>query len=182
VANERRAKARAKDPPPKEPKAGQPKPLPQQDSPIFCFRYADRATKNAWNFDPSGDDACELLGFLCEMCLLTWAEIAGQQTGGWTSRHRKHHSIPVDVIESKAQDDLAQRKLGERFGGDIFRFRLGGTKRLWGFGSSARSMLFGGIRITWSMRPRRAERTLADAASLNTRLNTRRVRLQIRGR
>jgi len=36
-------------------------------------------------------------------------------------------------LDPSAQGDLRKRKLDETFGDEMFRFRLGGTARLWGF-------------------------------------------------
>lgn len=112
--------------------AGQPASSTNSQHPQFCFRYADRATREDWVFKPSPDDAQGILDFTCEMARLTWREIEAMQTGE-RDRHRKHHSMAVGKIESAAQADLTKRKLGETFGDEIFRFRLGGEKRLWGF-------------------------------------------------
>lgn len=67
------------------------------------------------------------------MSRLTWREIEAQQTGEAGKRHRKHHSQPVASFGSEAQEDFQKRGLGEIFGDEMFRFRLSGEKRLWGF-------------------------------------------------
>lgn len=99
---------------------------------MFCFRYADRSTNHGWCFTPTSDHAQPLLSFLCEMGRLTWAEIERHRTGV-VKRHRKHHDQLITSIDSDAQQDLARLKLDEIFGDSIFRFRLTGTQRLWGF-------------------------------------------------
>jgi hypothetical protein len=73
-----------------------------------------------------------LLRFFGEIGRSTWAEIQGMQTGGF-KRHRKHHEMPIGSIESDAQQDIRRLKLDETFGDQIYRFRLGGKPRLWGF-------------------------------------------------
>lgn len=55
------------------------------------------------------------------------------QTGNSGKRHRKHHEIPIESLTATAQQDLVKRKLDELVGDDVFRFRLDGTSRLWGF-------------------------------------------------
>jgi hypothetical protein len=70
---------------------------------------------------------------MLEMSALTWANIESHQTGNHGNRHRKHHEMPVTNIEKAAQEDLVRRELDKAFDGDIFRFRLGGRPRLWGF-------------------------------------------------
>jgi hypothetical protein len=93
--------------------------------------YVDRSGL-AIGFDPSGDEAIELLGFMADMAQLTWAEIERMETGG-KSRHHKHHDMPVDQLSADAQARVAKKRLDVIFGDDIFRFRLSGTRRLWGF-------------------------------------------------
>lgn len=68
------------------------------------------------------------------MARLTWAEIEAQQVGPSNKRKPRHHYQEVESICSGAQYDLSRRKLAKRFGdAPIFRFRLSGKKRLWGF-------------------------------------------------
>ncbi len=124
----KQAKGHAPAPAPKTPK-GSPPPSAQEQTPLFCFYHADRASKNAWAFKPSEADAPVLFDFVCDMGHLKWGEIVGQTSGG----HKKHHSQPINSIESAAQGDLKKRKLDEMFGDEMFRFRLSGPKRLWGF-------------------------------------------------
>lgn len=117
----------------KTPKATPPAGSPQDETPHFCFRHADRRSRNPWVFKPQGADAEALFGFMRDMCQSPWKEILGQRTGNFT-RHRKHHDQPVESIVQEAQDDYAAAKLDEVFGDDpIFRFRLTGEQRLWGF-------------------------------------------------
>lgn len=127
----RQAKARVRGLPAKVPRATQPS-TTADTTPVFSFRFADRSTSGAWRFQPSADDACELFDFLCEMGRLKWSEIERQNTGG-RNRRSKHHSQPLGSLTSGAQSDLRKRKLDETFGDEMFRFRLSGTKRLWGF-------------------------------------------------
>jgi hypothetical protein len=70
-----------------------------------------------------------VIEFLREMGQLRWTEILRMNSGG----HRKHHDQPIDTIVAEAQDDLRRHHLDEIFGDTMFRFRLSGTKRLWGF-------------------------------------------------
>lgn len=71
------------------------------------------------------------------MAQTTWAEIERQQTGSANARHKKHHEQPIESIVSPAQKNLDRLKLPELFGDAIFRFRLGGSQRLWGFRQGA---------------------------------------------
>lgn len=129
----KRAKAR----PPKgvveRPKAVAPRPSRQDEHPFFCFRHIDKSTKQSYKFAPSPQDAKEILGFACEMAQLTWSAIEQQTTGG-RNGHRKHHEQSIETIERCARLDLTRRGIDELIGdAPLFRFRLGGKKRLWGF-------------------------------------------------
>lgn len=67
------------------------------------------------------------------MAALEWREIEAQQTGGHR-RHRRHHDQPVTNICTEAQKDWMKARLGDTFGDrDLFRFRLSGEQRLWGY-------------------------------------------------
>lgn len=105
----------------------------QREKPHFCFHYADRATQEAWKFKPSEGHAPALVDFICEMARLTWAEIEAQRLGSKGSRHRRHHSQEIRSLASAAQKDITKRKLSEVFDDTMFRFRLTGEQRLWGF-------------------------------------------------
>jgi hypothetical protein len=128
-----RPKARNVPPVGRTPKAAPPAPSTQGEKPLFGFEHAHRNARGPWAFKPSSEDAAELFEFICEMAKLTWSDIERQRTGGLTNRHRKHHSQDVGSLCPEAQQDFGRAKLGERFGEDIFRFRLSGEKRLWGF-------------------------------------------------
>jgi hypothetical protein len=127
-----RPKARAVANASRTPKAAPPQESTQGDKPLFCFAHADRSGDERWAFSPPGDHAQEVLNFLCEMAKLRWSEIERQQTGG-KNRHRKHHSYDVGALCPDAQASFGRAGYGETFGETIFRFRLAGTKRLWGF-------------------------------------------------
>jgi hypothetical protein len=75
--------------------------------------------------------------------LLSWDDIiapklANFQTMRWheieaaitDSGHHAHHSMPVEVICDECQMRLLEL---EKLDGDIYRFRLGNRRRLWGF-------------------------------------------------
>jgi hypothetical protein len=104
----------------------------QHSTPLFCFRHVDRATSGTYVFKPSDEHANLILAFICEMSRLTWAQICAQTTGG-KKAYRKHHPMPIAVLESEPQKDLERSKLHETFGDEMFRFRLGNKRRLWGF-------------------------------------------------
>lgn len=64
--------------------------------------------------------------------MLSWGQIEAQQTGT-KNRHKKHHGQPIADIAKLAQDDIRRLRYDETFGDDLFRFRLQGEQRLWGF-------------------------------------------------
>lgn len=105
----------------------------QHENPHFCFQFADRATQEAWKFKPSEGDAPPLVDFICEMAKLTWGQIEGQRVGTKDGSRRRNHSQEIRRLTSAAQKDLMKRQLPEMFDDTMFRFRLSGEQRLWGF-------------------------------------------------
>jgi hypothetical protein len=59
--------------------------------------------------------------------LLLWREIERLTTG---TGHQMHHSMPLEAIHEEAQDRLIEI---DKVNDDIYRFRLGNLRRLWGF-------------------------------------------------
>lgn len=108
----------------------------QQENPHFCFQFADRATKNAWKFKPTEGDAPPLVDFICEMAKLTWAQIEAQRVGGKGGSHKRNHNQEIRRLKPAAQKDLMKRRLPEKFDDTMFRFRVAGEQRLWGFRKS----------------------------------------------
>lgn len=106
----------------------------QADRPVFSFTFADRAHSQSWSW-ADGDEANELVHFLCDISKSSWHEIAAQQTGGG-QRHRKHHPMPFEQLCPEAQARLSELRHDELFE-EIYRFRLAGKKRLWGFRDEA---------------------------------------------
>lgn len=95
----------------------------------FPFQYADRSYDGMW---ASTDDAWEILDLLCEASRLTWGEVMSQMTGPAHRRRRKHHSYSLDSVCTAVQNRISELRLDEIFE-ELFRFRLSGEKRLWGF-------------------------------------------------
>lgn len=92
---------------------------------------ADR--KESWSWGQQrewGDDAWkgEIEPKLNEFASLCWREIDDFVTG---SGHKAHHSMEVESIDDEAQARITFLEI--ETDGDIFRFRLGHKKRLWGF-------------------------------------------------
>ncbi len=108
----------------------------QHQNPHFCFQFADRATQHAWKFKPTEGDAPALVDFICEMARLTWAEIEAQRIGEQGGYRKRNHSQEIRRLTAAAQKDLMKRRLPEMFDDTMFRFRVSGQQRLWGFRKS----------------------------------------------
>lgn len=141
----RRPKAKQPPPPSRGAKAQQPAApgrtpktsvgSPSRDeSPLFCFKHIDRGADARWAFLPERIDATGLLKFMCDMSTSSWGDIDSQQAGG-QRRLRRHHEQAISTLDKDAQADIQRTKLDETFGDDMYRFRLAGTVRLWGFRS-----------------------------------------------
>jgi hypothetical protein len=98
----------------------------------FSFHHADRGYRGDWSW-PASDDAHDLLQFLCNVGSLTWNEVKAQLFNSKNGSHRKHHFQGIDTLCPEAQTRITQLRLDEIFGDEIFRFRVGNRKRLWGF-------------------------------------------------
>jgi hypothetical protein len=101
------------------------------DKVTFSFHYADRGYDGAWKW-LSPDEAHHLLEFMCDIGSSTWNEIKTHTTGG-RNGHKKHHDMEIRLLCKAAQDQITKLHLDEVFGDQIFRFRLGNKRRLWGF-------------------------------------------------
>ncbi|MCW2987244.1 MAG: hypothetical protein JWM24_182 [Solirubrobacterales bacterium] len=105
----------------------------QDAHPTFCFRFAEHRAGSPACFDPTPAEAEAVFDFLCEMGRLSWGEIEGHTTGT-KNRHKKHHEQPIESLTSEeAKNAIAKEALDETFGDSVFRFRLQGEQRLWGF-------------------------------------------------
>ncbi len=82
-----------------------------------------------WAFNPTGEEAREILSFLRDMGRCTWTEILTMRSGG----RPEHHFQEAETFDADAKRDFKKAKLDERFSEEMFRFRLGSRKRLWGF-------------------------------------------------
>lgn len=131
----------------KEPKArrraGEPERFPKTVSqlagssgskPVFSFAHADCSCPHEhFGFTFTGDHATEVVQFMVEMSKLTWAGIEAMRSGPSHARHKKHHSQSVGALGTDARERVRQLRLNETFDDDVFRFRLTGRKRLWGY-------------------------------------------------
>jgi hypothetical protein len=105
----------------------------QAAHPIFCFRFAQHRADPPACFKPTPEQAVEIFDFICEMGRRSWGEIESDTTGS-QDRHRKHHDQLIESLTClKAKDAISRHGLDEMFGDSIFRFRLEGERRLWGF-------------------------------------------------
>lgn len=97
--------------------------------PVFSFALIDRHYEGQWGWHRmSHADARRLHEFLWDMGVLTWEEIRRQTSGG----HKKHHPHPIERFCKEAQDRITQRGHDD-IATSMFRFRLDGTTRLWGY-------------------------------------------------
>jgi hypothetical protein len=90
---------------------------------------ADR--KEAWSWGPRewGDEAwtAVIQPKLIQFQAMYWREIEAARTD---TGHRMHHSMPTDIIHSECRDRLSYLDIDND---EIYRFRLGNRRRLWGF-------------------------------------------------
>lgn len=99
------------------------------ETPHFCFEFADRSSQNVWKFKPVNQDATKLVEFLCELARMTWRDIDALKFDG----KPKHHYQGISKVARKARQDAKRAGFEKTFGDEMFRFRLGSTRRLWGF-------------------------------------------------
>lgn len=93
---------------------------------------ADRAGKWSWgesrNWDESEWNDVIHPAFR-NFQSLTWAEVDNQSSG---TGHKHHHSHEISDLIAEAQVRWVELRL-EEFSDLIFRFRLGGKRRVWGY-------------------------------------------------
>jgi hypothetical protein len=98
----------------------------------WCITKADREGAWSWHEARDWDDAewSQIIGpKFAEFEEMTWAQVDSFSSG---SEHKMHHGQPFGRIVDEAQDRWRERGL-EEFADAIFRFRLGGTRRAWGY-------------------------------------------------
>lgn len=89
-----------------------------------------------WSWDLPSDQAVSLIQFLDEASKKTWGELEAEETGG-RRRRKKHHSQSIDTVVKHAQKRLETTNMISEGEEELFRFRLSGTQRLWGFRSGS---------------------------------------------
>ena len=100
--------------------------------PVFSLSLADRTYEGEWGWKLlDGPAAVRLIEFLSLMGCTSWTAVRQQTAGG----HYKHHYQPVTSLCSPARRRLRDLELDD-LDPQIFRFRDGNLKRLWGFVSS----------------------------------------------
>lgn len=112
----------------------------------WSVREADRNVSDDdscdWTWELPANETFRLLDFLEETSHKTWGELLADRTGG-RSRHKKHHAHSVDNLPRRAVDRLRRTGFLDRGEEEMFRFRLDGKGRLWGYRSGS---LF---RVVW---------------------------------
>ena len=93
--------------------------------PVFSFAVTDRAFAGEWGWHLLADGT-SLLNFVFDISRSSWTEVRGQTAGG----HRRHREMDVAVLTPAAIARLQELELDLD---QLFRFRLSGAARLWGF-------------------------------------------------
>lgn len=97
--------------------------------PVFSFSLADNTYAERWGWPLlTAPDALRLIQFLRMLATTPWREIRLQTSG----KHLRHHPQPITSLCSAARRRLRELELDD-LDTEIFRFRDGGKKRLWGF-------------------------------------------------
>jgi hypothetical protein len=97
--------------------------------PVFSFSMSDDAVGCEWGWHLlDSTDAHSLVVFIREMAKLPWSRIVTDRAGG----RLRNHSQPITSLPPAPRRRLRELKL-EDLDDQIFRFRLSGTQRLWGF-------------------------------------------------
>lgn len=91
-----------------------------------------------WTWDVAPEELQELLKFLGQCSERTWGELEADRTGQ-RERHKKHHEQDVSSLCSAARARLLS--ITDESHDKLFRFRYGGTERLWGVRDRAKFYL-----------------------------------------
>jgi len=90
-----------------------------------------------WSWALTSNEAKKILEFLSTLHTKTWREVESHRT---SNRRQQHHSQRIDSLSKDARRRLGNLGRAEE---ELFRFRLGSTRRLWGYRSGAT------FRILW---------------------------------
>jgi hypothetical protein len=112
--------------------------LPQREGldrrPLFSFEHADRGSGHGFHFRVDvHEESHAVLSFLHSIGGTSWAELRNHRYNNSKGSRPKHHEHPISRLGPEATARLANLKLDEVVGEDLFRFRLTGKQRLWGF-------------------------------------------------
>jgi hypothetical protein len=117
----------------KSPVARQPAGEAGSRPPVFHFEYADVAFSGDFGFHQDPECSHDILALILDASKKSWNELLAERVYSGGQSHKKHHSQVVATLEAGARQRITDRKLDEVFGDDIFRFRDGNMKRMWGF-------------------------------------------------
>jgi len=100
----------------------------------MTYSLENKDCDGSWSWGPRAwsdeDWNAVILPKLIEYSRLTWGEIGKATTGSGEKRRKMHHDMPKNSIRDEAQVRIDEVAPGNDI---IFRFRLGGLIRLWGF-------------------------------------------------
>lgn len=103
----------------------------EERKPAWSFALADHEHDDEWSWSCVGEHVTTLFPFLAEMERLTWREIRQMKVPAKGNRSRpRYHGHAVGTLSPAARSRL--EALGLDDVDEVFRFRLGGTERLWG--------------------------------------------------
>ncbi|EKX91837.1 hypothetical protein HMPREF9997_00500 [Corynebacterium durum F0235] len=93
-----------------------------------------------WSWKLASNETKVLLDFLSTLHTMTWGDWESHRT----NNGRKHHSQRIDSLSRSALKRLREiNPTLDQAEEELFRFRLGSTRRLWGYRSGAT------FRILW---------------------------------
>lgn len=127
----KRPKGRPLAVPPKLPKSAQATIAisTESETPAFSFALIDKSPPSGvgWELLDHADREL-LLDQLESVSRMTWREIRQMTAKG----HHRYHSMGFGTLSPNAQQRITALNFNVRFN-EIYRFRMTGAKRLWGF-------------------------------------------------
>jgi len=98
---------------------------------LMDWTDSDADRQGDWSWGPRDWSVADWDGIihpkLVNFKTMKWFEIEAAVSG---TGHRMHHSMEIERICDECQDRLLEL---DKIDGDIYRFRLGNRRRLWGF-------------------------------------------------
>ncbi len=99
------------------------------DRPVFSFALIDRDYDGSWGWHLlTESESIRILNFFLEVATLTWNEVRSLTASG----RKRHHYQDVQSLCNDARARIASKKFDD-ISDRMFRFRLDGANRLWGF-------------------------------------------------